>query len=81
MDAKSPNGCRTLVGISLSNKLMTKKVKIDKKIESTGVKMAQLRYKIDNDYMFKLMSKIHFHIRAGINLQLLLFSRKSQTID
>jgi len=43
--------------------------------------MAQLRYKIDNDYMFKLMSKIHFHIRAGINLQLLLFSRKSQTID
>lgn len=37
--------------------------------------MAEFNFKIKNDYLFKVLSKIHFHIRAGFNLRVSLFSR------
>lgn len=58
-----------------------KNVKKDVQKKPIEVQLAELNYKVHNDYFFLMLSKIHIHVRAGFNLQVFLFSRKSQIID
>lgn len=43
--------------------------------------MSELNQKLDKDYTFKALSKIHFHLRLGLDLQIIIYSRQNQTID
>ena len=43
--------------------------------------MAELNSKLENDFMFKALSKIHIHVRAALDLQVIIYSRENETID
>lgn len=43
--------------------------------------MAELNQKLENDYAFKALSKVHIHLRTGLDLQVLIYSRENETID
>lgn len=49
--------------------------------KSFGFKMAELNQRLENDYSFKAMSKIHFHLRTSLDLQVIIYSRENETID
>lgn len=49
--------------------------------KSFGIQMAELNQKLENDYMFKAMSKIHIHVRTALDLQVIIYSRENETVD
>lgn len=36
--------------------------------KSFGIKMSELNEKFERDFIFKALSKIHFHLRLSLNL-------------